>query len=225
VAFIDIASVDKRFGSFRALIGVDLSIEEHEFVTLLGPSGCGKTTMLRTLAGFLAPDAGTIYVDGRLLSSPKGVVPPEQRRMGMVFQNYAIWPHMSVFDNVAFGLRIAKAGRSQIAERVKRVLAAVGLEGLDHRHPGQLSGGQQQRVAVARALVTNPAMILADEPTGNLDTHSGAEVLGLFERLSAAGRTIILITHEEEVAAHARRVIRVRDGQIVDDSRNPVVTP
>src|SRR4029453_14955188 len=108
MTFIDIAGIDKRFGRFQALIRVNLAIAEREFITLLGPSGCGKTTMLRTLAGFLTPDSGTIVVGGRQLSSPQGVVPPEQRRMGMVFQNYAVWPHMSVFDNVAFGLRIAK---------------------------------------------------------------------------------------------------------------------
>ena len=139
MSFIDIHGIDKRFGAFQALAGVDLTVEEREFITLLGPSGCGKTTMLRVLAGFLVPDSGTVNVGGRMFSSAKAVLPPEQRRMGMVFQNYAVWPHMSVFDNVAFGLRIAKIGRGEIAERVARVLAAVGLEGLERRHPGQLS--------------------------------------------------------------------------------------
>src|SRR4051812_22052204 len=152
MTFIAISDIGKRFGPFQALSGVSLSVLEREFVTFLGPSGCGKTTMLRTLAGFHAPDHGTIHVAGRLLSSPRAIVPPEQRRMGMVFQNYAVWPHMSVFDNVAFGLSVAGIARADIGERVSRVLEAVGLEGLERRHPGQLSGGQLQRVALARSL-------------------------------------------------------------------------
>lgn len=129
MAFIDIAGIDKSFGSFKALSGIELAIAEREFITFLGPSGCGKTTMLRTLAGFLTPDRGSIHVAGQLLSSQQAVVPPEERRMGMVFQNYAVWPHMSVFENVAFGLRLQKLARAEIAERVGRVLGAVGLEG------------------------------------------------------------------------------------------------
>jgi iron(III) transport system ATP-binding protein len=172
--------------------------------------------MLRTLAGFLAPDAGTIYVDGRLLSSPKGVVPPEQRRMGMVFQNYAIWPHMSVFDNVAFGLRIAKAGRSQIAERVKRVLAAVGLEGLDHRHPGQLSGGQQQRVALARSLVVEPAILLLDEPLSNLDAKLRERMRTELKALQRrTGITFVYVTHDQaEAMALSDRIVVFNRGRV-----------
>ena len=201
MAFIDIAGVNKRFGSFRALIGVDLAIEEREFITLLGPSGCGKTTMLRTLAGFLTPDSGTIQVAGRLLSSPQGAVPPEQRRMGMVFQNYAVWPHMSVFENVAFGLRITKEAQDQIGERVARVLAAVGLEGLERRHPGQLSGGQQQRVALARSLVVEPAILLLDEPLSNLDAKLRERMRTELKTLQRrTGITFIYVTHDQAEA-------------------------
>src|SRR5215470_4797684 len=142
MAFIEIRRLGKAFGGFQALKDVTLDISEEEFVTFLGPSGSGKTTMLRTLAGFLAPDQGTIHVGGQRLSSPEGMIPPERRRMGMVFQNYAVWPHMTVFENVAFGLRIAKVDRRQLQQRTERMLAAVGLAGLQHRHPGQLSGGQ-----------------------------------------------------------------------------------
>src|SRR4249920_2699711 len=135
MAFVEISGIAKQFGTFQALKSVSLSVAEREFVTFLGPSGCGKTTMLRTLAGFFAPDQGTIHVADRLMSSPQAIVPPEMRRMGMVFQNYAVWPHMSVFDNVAFGLRIGWVPHAEIGDRVGRMLDAVGLQGLEHRHP------------------------------------------------------------------------------------------
>jgi ABC-type Fe3+/spermidine/putrescine transport system ATPase subunit len=216
MAFIDIAGIDKRFGGFRALIGVDLAIAEREFITLLGPSGCGKTTMLRTLAGFLTPDTGTIEVGGRLLSSPQGVVPPEQRRMGMVFQNYAVWPHMSVFENVAFGLRIAKTGRGQIGERIERILAAVGLEGLEQRHPGQLSGGQQQRVALARSLVVEPAILLLDEPLSNLDAKLRERMRTELKTLQRrTGITFIYVTHDQaEAMALSDRIVVFNTGAV-----------
>jgi iron(III) transport system ATP-binding protein len=216
MAFIDIAGIDKRFDGFRALIGVDLTIQEQEFITLLGPSGCGKTTMLRTLAGFLTPDAGTIEVAGRLLSSPQGVVPPEQRRMGMVFQNYAVWPHMSVFENVAFGLRIAKDGRAQIGERVARVLAVVGLDGLERRHPGQLSGGQQQRVALARSLVVEPAILLLDEPLSNLDAKLRERMRTELKMLQRrTGITFVYVTHDQaEAMALSDRIVVFNKGAV-----------
>ncbi len=216
MAFIEIRDIGKRFGAFQALLGVNLTVAEREFITLIGPSGCGKTTMLRTLAGFLSPDRGTIHVEGHLFSSPQAVLPPERRRMGMVFQNYAVWPHMSVFDNVAFGLRIAKLGRSAIADRVARVLAAVGLEGLQHRHPGQLSGGQQQRVALARSLVVEPAILLLDEPLSNLDAklreRMRTELKGLQRR---TGITFIYVTHDQaEAMALSDRIVVFNKGRM-----------
>jgi ABC-type Fe3+/spermidine/putrescine transport system ATPase subunit len=216
MAFIDIAGIEKRFGSFRALVGVDLAVAEREFITLLGPSGCGKTTMLRMLAGLLAPDSGTIAVAGRLLSSPRGVVPPEQRHMGMVFQNYAIWPHMSVFENVAFGLRIAKVGHAQIGERVANVLAAVGLEGLEGRHPGQLSGGQQQRVALARSLIVEPAILLLDEPLSNLDAKLRERMRTELKALQRrTGITFIYVTHDQsEAMALSDRIVVFNQGVV-----------
>jgi iron(III) transport system ATP-binding protein len=188
---------------------VSLDIAEKEFVTFLGPSGCGKTTMLRTLAGFLTPDRGTVAVAGRLLSSPQGVVPPERRRMGMVFQNYAVWPHMTVLENVAFGLRIAKVDRQQMEERVTRVLVAVGLTGLEARHPGQLSGGQQQRVALARSLVVEPSILLLDEPLSNLDAklreRMRVELKALQRRM---GLTFVYVTHDQaEAMALSDRIV------------------
>ena len=216
MAFIDIAGIDKRFGSFQALSGIDLQIAEREFITFLGPSGCGKTTMLRTLAGFLTPDGGTIEVGGRQLSSPQAVVPPEQRRMGMVFQNYAVWPHMSVFENVAFGLRIEKIARAKIDECVARVLAAVGLEGLEHRHPGQLSGGQQQRVALARSLVVEPSILLLDEPLSNLDAKLRERMRTELKTLQRrTGITFIYVTHDQaEAMALSDRIVVFNKGTV-----------
>jgi ABC-type Fe3+/spermidine/putrescine transport system ATPase subunit len=216
MTFIEIRDLDKSFGSFPALKNINLAIAEKEFVTFLGPSGCGKTTMLRTLAGFLAPDRGTIHVDGRLLSSPAGIVPPQQRRMGMVFQNYAVWPHMTVLENVAFGLRIAKVDRRQVQDRVARVLKAVGLTGLEQRHPGQLSGGQQQRVALARSLVVEPAILLLDEPLSNLDAklreRMRAELKNLQRRM---GLTFIYVTHDQaEAMALSDRIVVFDRGEV-----------
>jgi iron(III) transport system ATP-binding protein len=214
--FIEIKNLDKTFGSFHALKAVSLEIAEKEFVTFLGPSGCGKTTMLRTLAGFLTPDRGTVAVAGRLLSSPQGVVPPERRRMGMVFQNYAVWPHMTVLENVAFGLRIAKVDRRQMEERVTRVLAAVGLTGLEARHPGQLSGGQQQRVALARSLVVEPSILLLDEPLSNLDAklreRMRVELKALQRRM---GLTFVYVTHDQaEAMALSDRIVVFNQGAV-----------
>jgi iron(III) transport system ATP-binding protein len=216
MAFIDIAGIDKRFGNFKALSGIELAIEEREFVTFLGPSGCGKTTMLRTLAGFLKPDKGTIRVDGNLLSSEQAVVPPEHRRMGMVFQNYAVWPHMSVFENVAFGLRLLKVNRAEVSERVSRILDAVGLTGLEKRHPGQLSGGQQQRVALARSLVVEPSILLLDEPLSNLDAKLRERMRTELKALQRrTGITFIYVTHDQaEAMALSDRIVVFNQGTV-----------
>ena len=215
MAFIDIAGIGKRFGEFQALGGIDLAIEVREFITFLGPSGCGKTTLLRILAGFIAPDAGSITVDGQTLSAPGSVVPPEARRMGMVFQNYAVWPHMSVFANVAFGLRIAKLARNAIDERVRRVLSAVGLDGLEGRHPAQLSGGQQQRVALARSLVMEPAILLLDEPLSNLDAKLRERMRTELKDLQRrTGITFIYVTHDQaEAMALSDRIVVFNKGR------------
>ena len=201
MAHIVIDDLNKSFGRHHVLKHVSLEIDEKEFVTLLGPSGCGKTTTLRLLAGFLVPDKGEIRVAGQLLSSPQTTIPPERRRMGMVFQNYAIWPHMSVFDNVAFGLKLARIGRAEIGERVARVLAAVGLEGLEGRHPAQLSGGQQQRVALARSLVVEPSILLLDEPLSNLDAKLRERMRGELKSLQrGTGITFVYVTHDQAEA-------------------------
>ena len=188
-------------GDHAAVSEVSLTIVSGEFVTLLGPSGCGKTTTLRLIAGYLVPDAGEIRVAGQLLSSSKSVVPPESRGMGMVFQNYAVWPHKTVFENVAFGLMLRKVSKSETRERVERVLDLVNLAGLDSRYPSELSGGQQQRVALARSLVVEPAVLLLDEPLSNLDAKLRERMRAELKTLQRrTGITFIYVTHDQEEA-------------------------
>src|SRR5438552_7011472 len=162
---VTIKELSKRYGDVGAVQGLSLSVEPGELVALLGPSGCGKTTTLRLVAGFLTPDAGEIWVGDRCVSSPAVVVPPERRRMAMIFQSYALWPHMTVAQNVAYGLRFkGELSRADRQGRVQEILKVVQLTGYESRYPGELSGGQQQRVAVARALVVEPEILLLDEP-------------------------------------------------------------
>ncbi|MGQ0523827.1 MAG: ABC transporter ATP-binding protein [Betaproteobacteria bacterium] len=194
---IAVENLTKRFGSFAAVNAVSLSIEQGELFTLLGPSGCGKTTLLRLIAGFNAPDEGEVRFAGKVVNA----VPPHERGIGMVFQNYALWPHMTVGQNVAYGLKLRKVSAVEISQRVQGVLAKVGLAGLDDRYPGQLSGGQQQRVALARALVLNPQILLLDEPLSNLDAKNRVQVRAEIRKLQKElGITTIYVTHDQEEA-------------------------
>ena len=198
---------------FYAVKDTSLTIEPGSFVTLLGPSGCGKTTTLRMIAGFESPDAGEIYLGGE----PINELTPNKRDTAMVFQSYALLPHYNVFDNVAYGLKLRHLPKEEIREKVMRILDLVELTGMEGRMTNQLSGGQQQRVSIARALVRNPPVILADEPTGALDSHTGREVLGLLQQLHKQGHTVVLITHDNSIAVQADRIIRLEDGQVVYD--------
>lgn len=194
---VRIDHVDKKFGDVQALRQVTLQVAPGEFFTLLGPSGCGKTTLLRLIAGFIRQDQGHIYFDETLMDP----IPPHQRDAGMVFQNYALFPHLSVSDNVAYGLRARKIPPGEVQARVRRALEMVQLEGLDARMPGQLSGGQQQRVAVARALVIEPGVVLMDEPLSNLDAKLRIEVRKEIRALQETlGITTIYVTHDQEEA-------------------------
>jgi iron(III) transport system ATP-binding protein len=216
VARITLSRLSKHYGPFRAVKDITLQSADKEFITLLGPSGCGKTTILRLIAGLLRPDAGEIRVDDRILSSPSGVVSPDNRAMGMVFQNYALWPHMTVFDNVAFGLRIRRLGRTQVVDRVERVMAMVGMEGLAHKYPGALSGGQQQRVALARSLVTEPSILLLDEPLSNLDAQLRERMRRELRELQRqAGITFVYVTHDQiEAMSLSDRVALINGGTL-----------
>lgn len=216
MAHIAISGMSKAFDGNNVLDNLSLEIESHEFVTMLGPSGCGKTTTLRLLAGFLTPDRGEVRVDGQLLSSPRSSVPPERRKMGMVFQNYAVWPHMSVFENIAFGLKLAKRTKAEIDGHVARIVAAVGLEGLEDRHPGQLSGGQQQRVALARSLVAEPSILLLDEPLSNLDAKLRERMRTELKELQRrTGITFVYVTHDQaEAMALSDRIAVFHQGKL-----------
>ena len=194
---IAVQNITKRFGAMAAANDVTLTVEEGELFTLLGPSGCGKTTLLRLIAGFYSPDEGEIRFGDRRVNE----VPPHERGIGMVFQNYALWPHMTVGDNVGYGLKLRKVPGAEIGQRVHAVLEKVKLGGLDKRYPGQLSGGQQQRVALARALVLNPEILLLDEPLSNLDAKIRIQVRAEIRKLQKElGITTIYVTHDQEEA-------------------------
>ena len=213
MATLELQGLTKRFGEFTAVDSMNLKAAEGEMIALLGGSGCGKTTTLRMIAGFTEPTAGQILVDGKNVST----IPPYRRNIGIFFQNYALFPHMTVFENVAFGLKLQKLPKNEIRERVEHMLALVKLTGMDKRYPRQLSGGQQQRVSIARALAGNPSVILADEPTGALDSRTGREVLGFLQKLNQEGDTVVLITHDNSIAVQAQRIIRLEDGRVVYD--------
>ena len=211
-----LTNVVRRFGDTTAVAGVDLAIAEGEFVSLLGPSGCGKTTTLRMIAGFMPPSEGTISISGEVVSSPDAVVPPERRNMAMIFQNYAIWPHMTVAQNVAFGLEMRKLATQEIDKRVAEILDVVQMGHLARRHPAELSGGQQQRVALARAIVVKPAVLLLDEPLSNLDANLREEMRFEIRRLHDAFRiTTVYVTHDQsEAMVTSDRIVVMNEGLI-----------
>ena len=216
MATLELRGLVKRFDGNPVVDGVDLTIPDGTFVCLLGPSGCGKTTLLRLVAGFIAPDAGEIAVGGTRLSAPGRVVPPERRGMSMIFQSYALWPHLTVEQNVGYGLRLRALSREQIARRVATICAATQLEPLLTRYPGELSGGQQQRVALARALVVEPQTLLLDEPLSNLDANLREEMRFEIRRLHDEFRyTTVYVTHDQgEAMATADLIVVLNAGRI-----------
>lgn len=202
-----------------ALRGVDLAIRRGEFVAIVGPSGSGKSTLMNLLGVLDAPSSGIYRCDGVDVAGLDAAGRARLRltRIGFVFQGFNLLSRMTALDNVMLPLAYAGVPRRERAERARRTLAEVGLADRTHHRPGELSGGQQQRVAIARALVNRPPILLADEPTGALDTRTGQEILALFQRLRIAGHTVILITHDPAVADAADRVVRIQDGAIVAD--------
>jgi iron(III) transport system ATP-binding protein len=224
---VELRHLTKRFEGAAPAAGaavddVSLVIEQGTLVCLLGPSGCGKTTTLRLIAGFIEPSAGEIHVGGRCVSAPGRTVPPERRNMSMIFQSYALWPHMTVADNIAYGLKLRKLDGAAIAARLKAILATTRLEPLAERYPGELSGGQQQRVALARALIVEPATLLLDEPLSNLDANLREEMRFEVRRLHDEYRyTTVYVTHDQAEAMTTADVIAVMNGGRIEQAGSP----
>src|ERR687887_1829820 len=215
---ISLDGVVKRFGSVTAVEETTLDIRDGEFFSLLGPSGCGKTTTLRMIAGFETPDEGRVLLRGADVTA----VPPNQRNVNTVFQHYALFPHMNVFDNVAFGLELKKVARGERRDRVAQMLRVVQLEGMENRKPQQLSGGQQQRVALARALVNRPAALLLDEPLGALDVKLRKQMQLELKRIqSELGTTFVYVTHDQEEALTMSDRIGVMHGGVIEQVGDP----
>jgi ABC-type Fe3+/spermidine/putrescine transport system ATPase subunit len=214
-------NLGKNFGATAAVQDISLTLQEGEFVSLLGPSGCGKTTTLRMIAGFITPTSGTIEMNGAVLSAPNRVIAPEKRGMSMIFQSYAIWPNMTVAQNVAFGLKLRKLPAAEQRVRLDRILEIVQLNHLQDRYPAELSGGQQQRVALARAIVVQPEVLLLDEPLSNLDANLREEMRTEIRRLhDAFCITTVYVTHDQsEAMVTSDRIVVMNHGRIeqVDD--------
>lgn len=212
---IELKNIQKCYIKDTAVVdGFSLTIKKGEFVTFLGPSGCGKTTILRMIGGFEVPTSGEILLHGKDISS----LPANKRPINTVFQKYALFPHLNIYDNIAFGLKLKKLPRREIDQKVRHALEVVDLEGFERRHISTLSGGQQQRIAIARAIVNNPKVLIADEPTGNLDPENSWEIMNLLERINLQGTTILMATHNSQIVNTLRhRVIAIEDGRVVRD--------
>ena len=209
-------NLTRTFGDFTAVDNFNLTLQEGELVSLLGPSGCGKTTTLRMIAGFMTPTSGTIEVDGEVISSPTSSLPPEKRKMSMIFQSYAIWPNMTVAENVGFGLQVRKVKPDEIRRRVDAILEKVQMGHLRERYPAELSGGQQQRVALARAIVVKPAVLLLDEPLSNLDANLREEMRFEIRRLHDEFKiTTVYVTHDQaEAMVTSDRIAVMNRGRV-----------
>ncbi len=216
MAKLELKALRKHYGEVVSVDGIDLTVEHGEFACLLGPSGCGKTTTLRMIAGFLVPDAGEIRVGARLISSPASVIPPERRSMSMLFQSYAIWPHMTVRQNVAYGLKMQRVAEPERRRRTDALLKATQLSPQAERYPAELSGGQQQRVALARALAPKPDILLLDEPLSNLDANLRGEMRFEIRRLHDQFQyTSVYVTHDQaEAMTMADRIVVMNAGRI-----------
>ena len=216
MAGLTLSNVTKTFGDHDAVKDVSIDVRDGEFLAVLGPSGCGKTTLLRLVAGFERLSAGQIHIGGKLVSDRNGSVPPEKRRVGIVFQNYALWPHMTVAENVGYSLKVAGIDKAEARRKVDEALALVDLTGLAERRPANLSGGQRQRVALARCLVAAPSLVLFDEPLANLDVHLRSAMEDEFAAFhKRSGTTIVYITHDQaEAMALADRIAVMDRGRL-----------
>lgn len=229
MAIIDIKNISKEYimGSqlIQALKDVSVSIDKNEYVALMGPSGSGKSTLMNILGCLDTPTAGSYKLNGTEVSEmvDDELAHVRNKEIGFVFQTFNLLSRLSALENVALPMVYAGVSKVERNEKAERVMEMVGLTDRMHHKPNELSGGQRQRVAIARALVNNPSIILADEPTGNLDTKTSYEIMRIFEEISANGNTIIIVTHEEDIAKHARRIVRLRDGLIESDVANEPV--
>lgn len=218
---VEMRNVRKIYDSSNtvALDGIDFSVEDGEFVFLVGSSGSGKSTIIKLITGEIRPTSGKIIVNDYDMSKiRRGKLPKMRRTLGVIFQDFRLIDNMTVYDNVAFAMRVVGARNRDIRKRVPYVLDLVGLDGRERRLPNELSGGEQQRVAIARALVNNPRMIVADEPTGNLDPVRSLELMLLFEKINDMGTTVLVVTHEKElVNAFSKRVVAIDGGQVISD--------
>jgi len=228
-AIVRVRNVSKRFNrdgfEVVALDNVDLELHEGDFLALMGPSGSGKSTLLNLLAGIDRPTNGEVEVMGTQLTrmTESQLAAWRNIHIGYIFQTFNLVPVLTAFENVELPLLLTKLSKAERRKNVETALDLVGLSDRMHHQPKQLSGGQEQRVAIARAIVTDPDLILADEPTGNLDSHSSAEILAILQRLNELGKTVVMVTHEPDVAAHCRRIVRMRDGVVSHD--DPVLEP
>jgi iron(III) transport system ATP-binding protein len=222
LASVELRGLTRRFGSLTVVDDVSLTIDHGQLVCLLGPSGCGKTTTLRLIAGFLEPSDGEIHVGERVVSSKAKTLPPEDRKMSMIFQSYALWPHMTVADNITYGLRLRKLDRATIGKKLDTILATTKLAALAQRYPGELSGGQQQRVALARALIVEPQTLLLDEPLSNLDANLREEMRFEIRRLHDEYRyTTVYVTHDQSEAMTTADQIAVMNAGRIDQLGTP----
>ena len=223
---IEVDSINKTYKNegleTNVLKGVSISVEEGDYISIIGPSGSGKSTLMTILGCLNQATSGTYLLDGEEVGKlgDRDLSRIRNEKIGFVFQAFHLLPGVSAFDNVMLPLIYCNKTPADAVERVKRALARVGLEHRMDHTPGQLSGGEQQRVTIARSLINDPKIVLADEPTGNLDSKNGAEIMNAFDRLNAEGRTIIVITHDPVVSEHARRILTLRDGEIVSDKIN-----
>jgi iron(III) transport system ATP-binding protein len=222
VASVELRGLTKRYGELAVVNDISLTIEHGRLVCLLGPSGCGKTTTLRLIAGFVEPSAGEIRVGNALVSSPARTVPPERRNMSMIFQSYALWPHMTVAENVGYGLKLRRVDRATLDRKLGAILATTHLSELADRYPGELSGGQQQRVALARALIVEPETLLLDEPLSNLDANLREEMRFEVRRLHDEYRyTTVYVTHDQSEAMTTADVIAVMNAGKIEQAGSP----
>ena len=218
MATLELINIIKKFGDFTAVEDFNLKVEDGEFVTLLGPSGCGKSTLLNMIAGLEDLTSGEIRINNKTVNQ----LDPYERDVAMVFQNYALYPHMTVGENIGFSLQLRKRPKNEIQEKVRNVASMLELEKFLHRLPRELSGGQQQRVAIARALANDPPIIIADEPTGNLDSQTANTIMALFQQLQHQGKTIVMVTHNRNLFHYFTQIYQIADGELTSWRKDEV---